>query len=97
VYPILRAEGAGEKGGSRCTYSCARPTRAVDRGCRLYLVAVAAVGCAAVSRAGSLRGVIAPACGALGFDATLTFAKNAARAFSKESCCIGWVSLIWAY
>ena len=27
MYPILRAKGGGEKGGSRCTYSYARPIR----------------------------------------------------------------------
>jgi hypothetical protein len=37
------------------------------------------------------------ACGALGFDVTLTFPKNAARAFSNESSCTGRIWLIWSY
>jgi hypothetical protein len=51
----------------------------------------------AVSRAGSLCGVISPVAGALGLEVFFTFPKKALRAFSNESCVIAVVCFIWAY
>lgn len=84
------------KDGSLEISRLAAVTAAIDRGAGFYLAAVAEVSWLEDSRTGSLCGAVVPVAGSLDCDVTFAFPKNAARAFSNESCFISVVSLIWS-